>query len=228
LNILGDPNEAQGEIRGQVTINGNDTDPPIWPCSGEGCSGTPVAGGDNMAGLFYNDPNNTLNIIGGASSVLGDPPAERDDSYGADSWIDFARSMESSADIVITDTTTVSGTQQWGSPDNPEITVIDPSAHARFTGTVEGAGILIINGSCDFSGTLVWQGLVIVAGETGALIDVGTANIFGAVVVAPSGNPDTENEIELQGSIDITYSSSSLDDLSNHLFQTLTTQSWRT
>ncbi|NLE66637.1 MAG: hypothetical protein GX608_04365, partial [Lentisphaerae bacterium] len=90
------------------------------------------------------------------------------------------------------------------------------TGNAKITGTVDGAGILIVNGGVeiDLAGTFHYEGLVIIIGDnindsSLEFNDKGNANILGATVVIGG-----EVDMRVKSSTAISYSSAALANLS--------------
>lgn len=120
-----------------------------------------------------------------------------------------------------TDNTVTIGSQTYalGSNTTPKITYIDAtmagSAAADFRGTINGSGILVIDGNdLIFRGNLNWNGLVIVNGPDvgfGLMGGGASKNINGALVVNERDTDRTFNEFLVNGNGKVHYSKEALD-----------------
>ncbi len=96
----------------------------------------------------------------------------------------------------------------WGTQANPIIVHFDDAA--TINGSIHGYGVLIVDGDLDISGTLIWDGIIIIGACStctcptcpGTLVGTGSATVHGAVVVGNAINA-TAN---FTGSADIFYS----------------------
>ncbi len=117
-----------------------------------------------------------------------------------------------------------------GTTSNPIVTYADDSL--TISGSSSGAGILIVNKDLNITGSLVYQGVILVGicdtcpgrFETG----IGGAEIYGAVVVAnPTSSNNEEARIKMTGSANIYYSCDAITNATNLASQTFTVVSWR-
>ena len=229
--------DPEVEIKGKAKIDGRDHNIPTnFICSGAGCNGS-LKGGDEVPGIYTTeDPD----LIGARTSgknqnVFGDPPVEAGEgNYTGQFWQGFANSLIPMADITFNKGDEIAGKQTLGTRDSPKITVIE--GKAKLTGTVHGAGILIVTDEMEVKGNLHFEGLIIILNKIGAdseaeLCLADNTTLFGAVVVAGSG----DSEIETGGNSQILYSSQALTNISNKLNTKLTNKltnikrlSWQT
>lgn len=71
--------------------------------------------------------------------------------------------------------------QSFGSPENPEITMIE--GDAEFGGTTRGYGVLLVQGDLITEGDFVWEGMVMAFGEGLATVSLSDdSHIYGALV----------------------------------------------
>ena len=101
---------------------------------------------------------------------------------------------------------------QWGTPSNPEIVYLQDDVNVF--GSLQGAGILIVDEQLDINGDFRWEGLVLVTknGFLNHALDVtgGTGEIYGSMLVeAETGSP----ELEVAGDLKLQYSSMTLEQL---------------
>lgn len=228
LAIYGNTPEA--EFNGNPTVDGNDYNVPAdFNCHGAGCNGT-LTGGDATAGIYTTDPldlQETGNpTVDGNPTQLAEGEEEGEGHYSASYWQDFATALIPMVGLTLSGGN-ISADQSLGTRDDPQITVISGDVH--FTGTVDGAGILIVKAKAAFAGNFHYEGLVIVLNNQGDDAEVelelggqGTLRLFGAVVVA---GPE-ESEVEMGGNAGILYSSEALANIQNS-FNTSKVLSWR-
>jgi len=108
--------------------------------------------------------------------------------------------------------------QSWGSRSAPQLRCIDGLASTgdgvTLAGTVSGAGILIVrNADLILTGTLHWEGMVIVTGSEVGLRVVGSSakEVFGAMIVNETGNPSSGKAVlDIQGNLRLLFSRQAL------------------
>ena len=109
--------------------------------------------------------------------------------------------------------------QSWGTLAAPQIRCIDGAAGAgdgvALSGISSGAGILVVrNADLILSGTLRWDGLIIVTGSEVALRSLAgsTTNIFGSILISETGNPSPSAvALEVNGSFRASFSRTALN-----------------
>lgn len=163
-------------LKGNVEINGNDHDINGNPIAGTSVPGIAV---DTPADSAYiiNEikPKVTKNILG----FGGDPSVHTVNS--TTDWNDVTTNYIYAADTTLPTGTYSTGTV-LGTPANPKITYINGDAH--FTGTAEGAGIMVVNGNITLSGQFTFRGILIGYGQsTIETKTVGNSGVFGAVIL---------------------------------------------
>jgi len=136
---------------------------------------------------------------GGAPSVmvLSDPSmtvSQIADAYMALSHVDLAGGNYSS-------------NESWGTSTVPRITRV--SGDAQIQGTIEGYGVLIVDGSLDIAGNFTFHGLVIARGDIGVQVN-GNAELYGSLVIQDSTTEDPTNELDIRGNAVIRYDSCAL------------------
>ncbi|HAC14994.1 MAG TPA: hypothetical protein DCE78_03485 [Bacteroidetes bacterium] len=217
------------EVAGSAfLINGTDTNP----------DGTPGPVGD-LPGISVNNPAAYNEIMTSMNStqmsrVQGmDPDPESINSIGgtidenhpslnynpamdAEMLEEFVQRSILNADVVY-DNFTASGEGSLGTPDNPQVIVVNGILDVQ---NATGAGILIIteSGLLDARGNFDnYQGLVIVQGS--ADMTRGNINIFGAMLFGGE-NPQLEIDIDFRGNVGIQYSSQVLTSITDNLYST--------
>jgi hypothetical protein len=214
-------------------VDGRDYDPPAnFYCSGANCAGT-LTSKPAKPGLYTENTTPTLSNVydsGWKQNVYGDPPVKTGGgNMTATDWQDFANELIPLADNTINGTPTIAGSLTLGTRDDPQITYVTDDT--KFAGSVDGAGILIVEEGATFQGTFHFEGLIIVLNKTWDVgtwdLDLGKGNayLFGAVVVA--GNNVADSEVELRGNAKIRYSSQALNNVGNKLLYTVSMTSWR-
>lgn len=219
-------------IKGDPLIDGHDYDPPAgFACSGAGCTGSVDPNKPGTNGLYTEctDPNYVT--MNGSPTVDGDPNGYQFGGGSDPNFAQLAEEMIPLADNILESADSpFGGTTTLGTRAAPEITHIDVSGGSiKFTGSVDGAGILIIKGSntvnIEVTGTFHFEGIILVIPEDPTdVIDIeikGSANIFGSFITEASA----ATNIDVKGSADITYSSSAID-TANNSFLTPKIVSW--
>lgn len=182
-------------------IDGRDWDIPTkFNCSGAGCSGT-VTGGTQKSGLYVSDPTFT----DPGNGLVGDPAFKSGGGITADEWTNLAKALIPTANKNPT-------SDKLGTRDNPTVTYIDQSA--TFSGSADGAGILIIGSSGDLkvSGNFHYEGIVIVLDGGNLNTFTGTGDLFGAVVMVGDNINST-----FSGNGMAKYSSKAIDNVKNKI-----------
>ena len=108
--------------------------------------------------------------------------------------------------------------QTRGSRSAPQLRCIDGLASTgdgvTLAGTVSGAGILIVrNADLILTGTLHWEGMVIVTGSEVGLRVVGSSakEVIGATIVNETGNPSSGKAVlDIQGNLRLLFSRQAL------------------
>ncbi len=214
IGIYGD--NPTVELSGASEIDGRDYNiPPDFNCSGSGCTATLAGGAPAETGIYAEEAITPVGLItdemDNNQNVWGDPPIDEDGGgVGSVSyWQNFASSLtpDLTVDSAVESTITES---IFGSRGSPQITLITDSAGAgtHLSGTIDGAGILIVNGDLQITGTFHFEGLVIViAGGDLVVTGTGRSIIYGSVVLAGSG---ASSEVDYGGHASIRYSSQAL------------------
>jgi hypothetical protein len=167
-----------------------------------------LSGNSTNPGVFYTSTSTVISVTG-SGEITGNPPTTNsvnmhDEAY----WYHFLYNMMAVA-------TTYTG-GSLGTRAAPTITML-PMGDTLISGTVSGAGILIIPGyaSLKVAGQFHYEGLVILEGD--GVISAGdeysmagTAGIFGAMICVGGGL-----DIKATGTADIKYSTQALANLAN-------------
>ncbi|MFQ5962231.1 MAG: hypothetical protein ACE5MG_12625 [Candidatus Methylomirabilales bacterium] len=211
------PDKVEIELEDGAVIDGRDWDAPADPsaCTSIATCGT-LTGNPANAGVSANSDDVEVDVRD-SSEILGTPPTRINPSLSTTPWNDLVDQLVPQADRTLSGAQNITGTQTWGTPSAPEITVITGN-NIDIQGEVNGAGLLIIETSGDLElehGTLNWQGLIIIRahGELDLELeddDDSTLRLFGAVVLIPTGgDADVELEVENTQSF-IKYSSAAI------------------
>jgi hypothetical protein len=126
---------------------------------------------------------------------------------------DFVDLAIANADHIYTDHT-ASGEGSLGTPANPKVIVVEGTLTVQ---NATGAGIIVIKegGSLDARGNFDnFQGLIIIQGR--ADMTRGNIHIVGAMLFG-GANPSIEIDIDFRGNVNISYSSSVLNNLTSRI-----------
>jgi hypothetical protein len=103
--------------------------------------------------------------------------------------------------------------QTWGTRANPELRCIDglsePGDGVTLAGVINGSGILIVrNADLIVTGSLRWEGLVIVSGTDVGLKVTGSGSkeILGALIINETGTPVSKAILDIQGNVRLLFS----------------------
>jgi len=193
------------DLRGSVEIDGND-----------------MCGGSNKPGvatpLSYIDADEPIDPPPHPENVMGSVGTSPDVDYDVDPIPvhSIVASHKKSADFsypgggIHTGTTTPGPGDGWGTPDLDAVpptcstySIIYYDSDIKFTSTVMGCGILLVNGNLELAGGFNWYGTVVVAGSLDAS---GNVKIRGAVLTAGDTAID-----EITGNVDLAYCSSATE-----------------
>jgi hypothetical protein len=100
-----------------------------------------------------------------------------------------------------------SSNESWGTATTPRITRV--SGDAQIQGTIEGYGVLIVDGSLDIAGNFTFHGLVIARGDIGVQVN-GNAGLYGSLLIQDSTTQDPTDELDIRGNAVIHYDSCAL------------------
>ncbi len=128
----------------------------------------------------------------GIISGAGNPPisvAKEDQSFDVFKYVDQLTAM---ANQTLTETSITGSTANLGTVTEPRITVLAPpqstpgdNPQVKISGSISGAGVLIVKADLWVSGTFDFKGLVLVVGNRTIEFEAtGTPRIFGAMMVA--------------------------------------------
>jgi len=137
--------------------------------------------------------------------------------------------------------------QTWGTHAAPELRCIDglsdPGDGVTLAGSINGSGILILrNADLIVTGSLRWEGLIIVSGTDVGVKVTGSSNkdILGALIINETGTPVSKAILDIQGSFRLLFSRqglaqtaqlispSILNNTYTHLPATVRQDYWRT
>jgi len=218
---LANDNSTDSTFNGDAfSINGNDRN-----MNGSAGSRPPVPGVATRNDTNTNETKNSLSNqqkddVQGAGYVSGNPPTPSIMTVGSAPSIGQMNQLIN--DLLALGPTyvdTVSGTQITGNhsygtttPLNPRITHFNGGGLTIGAGTVDGAGIMIVEGDLKVLGTFTYDGLILVRGTT----QIGDDSVTGSLT-AITGNATlygsiwSENlNLKVSGSAVVNYSSQAL------------------
>ena len=150
--------------------------------------------------------SNQMNLVtgaGGSPSVLVVPPTTPTATQLADAFL--AQTNPSPTTLTGTN---FSGNDSWGTAATPRITRIN--GNADISGTIEGYGVLIVDGALSIAGNFTFNGLVIARGDIQVLIN-GNAGINGSLMLGESITYDPQVELDLRGNAHVRFNSCNLN-----------------
>ena len=107
--------------------------------------------------------------------------------------------------------------QTWGTRSTPELRCIDgqsePGDGVTLAGNNNGSGILVVrNADLIVTGSLRWEGLIIVTGTEVSFKVAGTSGkeVFGGLVINETGTPASKAILDIQGNVRLLFSRQAL------------------
>ncbi|HEY6953008.1 MAG TPA: hypothetical protein VI758_11405 [Bacteroidota bacterium] len=196
------------KISGGASVDGHNWD----------STGTSLIGSGDLPGVTTMNKIDSITVAtNGGTNINGVPPVKVDTSTVDP--LAFLTEYQNNADYVYNTPGTYSGAT-WGSAGAPAIVYCnagaDTSFAIKFTGSVVGYGILVVQGNVQFNGNFSFYGLVVVSGfntqvQFGA---AGTPQIVGGLIVA--GNAGASVTLKGTGNAaKVKYSSEALSNARN-------------
>ncbi|HZY09724.1 MAG TPA: hypothetical protein VFF29_01075 [Bacteroidota bacterium] len=193
-------------MKGSALIDGRNYD----------STGTTLVGSGDVAGVTTISSYDSATVAAFGSKINGSSDVTVDDSLADPALFvdEYIASADYRFDAIAGQPQTVfAGNQVWGTATSPKITFVnagDSTNLLKFTGTIEGWGILVVKGNVQWSGTFEFHGLVVVYSD--AVLDfegmaAGTPQIIGSLLM---GGPP-HSEFEMRGTSEILYSSDAID-----------------
>ena len=146
--------------------------------------------------------SNQMNLVtgaGGTPSVGTIPPLSQTVSQIADGYLALPHTDLPGGNY--------SGNSNWGTASTPTITRV--TGDAQIQGTIEGYGVLVVDGALDIAGSFTFHGLVIARGNVQVQI-TGNAGIYGSLLLKESTAQDAAYELDVRGNAHIRYDSCAL------------------
>jgi hypothetical protein len=147
--------------------------------------------------------SNQMNLVTGAGSspsVMVIPPTSQTVSQLANQFLALTHTELTGQ--------TFGGNESWGTAATPQITRIN--GNATVSGTIEGYGVLIVDGALSVLGNFTFNGLVIARGDIQVLVD-GNAGINGALMLGESITYDPQVELDVRGHGTVRFNSCNLN-----------------
>jgi len=185
------------------SINGNDNCSAAPAVPGiavtDAALATEIANDTTSDGGLASNQMSLVSGAGGSPSVVSIQPLSQTvsqlaDAYLAHSHVDLAGGNYSS-------------TGNWGTSATPQITRIN--GDAQIQGTIEGYGVLIVDGTLGVAGSFTFHGLVIARGDVQVQV-TGNAGIYGSLLIDNSTTADAGYELDVRGNAAIRYDSCAL------------------
>jgi hypothetical protein len=164
------------KINGNITIDGYNHD----------INGVRLDDGNEVPGISVDTPEQVQIIIesisgGAVIDGLGGIPSVLV-SGGTLDWEDYALDVESNPDIIINDDKDLKQYNNLGTVSSPKTTFINGDIHIN---SIEGCGILVVNGSLSINGNFTYRGLVISYTESEITTELnGKGLIIGTTIIA--------------------------------------------
>ena len=199
-----------------ILVSGRDHDP---------ATGSPVATSKPRAAVTAGD-DSLLGLVNAAASGLPQGTLESGARNPVTSTSEYlpppvvsqlANSLCGQATAIVS-TVPVTGAlfyenQTWGTRSSPELRCIDgrsePGDGITLAGNMNGSGILVVrNADLIITGSLHWEGLLIVAGTEVSFKVTGTSSkeILGALLINETGAPANKALLDIQGNVRLLFS----------------------
>ncbi len=199
--------KIQVKTGSSADLDGHNYDPPAaYPCSGASCNGPANSSVPAIAGALANTSQ-----FSAGGHISGDPASTTDLTATATAWRTLATTLAPAADVTLSGTQTVASNTVWGSPEQPVVVYLTGSATdaVTITGTVNGAGVLLINSNLKIAGTLNFQGVVIIMQHGTLDVEVtGNSTLYGQVIADGTGSAI---QFALDGNARLRYSQVAID-----------------
>ncbi len=194
-----------------MTVDGNDTNP-----NGTAGAGTAMPGIAVFDDLSVSDIQAALRFPDNVAGDGGDPSVvnvSATSTMTLNALLQAADRFRSIADAYYPQETNRINNAEFGTPGNPQVTVIGDQL--TIGGGSSGSGVLVIDGDLEIRGNFDFEGLIIVTGRGnmtfGNLSAAGNTNIHGAVLVGVPSGTSLTGDLDIRGNIDIWYSEQTLN-----------------
>lgn len=204
VHVPGTANKIETLFSGDsFAINGNDRCGMAPPVPGISATDpdlvTEIANGTLTDGGLDGDQMDNVIGIGGSPSVRVASQGPMTVSQMTESFLALPHAELDGGNY--------SSNESWGTAETPRITQI--RGDARIEGTIEGYGVLIVDGALDIAGNFTFHGLVIARGDVEVQLN-GNAGIFGSVLLEESLIYDRTVELGVRGNAQIRFDSCAL------------------
>ena len=201
---------------GAILVSGLDHDPVSGNIDSTAKPRTAVTTGDDSLLGLVNVAASGL-PAGSLESGAGNPASATSEYLPAAALSQLASSLCGQATANVS-TVPVTGAlvyedQTWGTRANPELRCIDglsePGDGVTLAGVINGSGILIVrNADLIVTGSLRWEGLIIVSGTDVGLKVTGSGSkeILGALIINETGTPVSKAILDIQGNVRLLFS----------------------
>ena len=204
-------------------VSGADHDPITGrPIAESKARSAVTSGDDTVAGLIFQALGNPPRL--GILDSGPDTPTIATSTYLPAAFIaQFADELCASASATVRWVPSSGGllveNQTWGNQTSPQLHCIDgllaSGDAATLTGTVSGAGILVVrNADLIITGTFRWDGLIIVTGTDISFKTAGSSSkdLLGAVLVNEAGIPGSGRAaLDIEGTVRLLFSRQALN-----------------
>ena len=185
------------------TINGNDNCNAAPPAPGiavtDPALATEITNNTTSDGGLASNQMDNVTGAGESPSVSVIPPMSQTVSQIADAYLNLSHTDLAGGDY--------SGNGDWGTSSTPRITRV--TGDADIQGTIEGYGVLIVDGALGVAGNFTFHGLVIARGQVQVQV-TGNAGVYGSLLIGASTTPDAGYELDVRGNAHIRYDSCAL------------------
>lgn len=197
------PNTESNFSGTSFSINGNDNCNAAPAVPGivvtDSALATEITNNTTSDGGLASNQMGLVTGAGGSPSVATIQPLSQTVAQMADSYLNLPHTDLPGGNY--------SSNADWGTSSSPRITRI--AGDAQIQGTIEGYGVLIVDGALDIQGNFTFHGLVIARGDIQVQI-TGNAGIYGSLMIGESTSPDAGYELDVRGNATIRYDSCAL------------------
>jgi len=188
------------------TINGNDSCNAAPATPGivvtDSALATEITNNTTTDGGLEPGQMDNVTGLGGAPSVVTISPLSQSVSQMAQAYLNVPDHPPT-----VLEGGNFSSNDTWGTSSSPRITRI--TGNTQIQGTVEGYGVLIVEGALDVSGNFTFHGLVIARGDIQVQF-TGNAGVYGSLIIGESTTLDSNLELDVRGNATVRYDSCAL------------------
>ena len=188
------------------TINGNDSCNAAPATPGivvtDSALATEITNNTTTDGGLEPGQMDNITGVGGAPSVVTISPLSQSVSQMAQAYLNVPDHPPT-----VLEGGNFSSNSAWGTSSSPRITRI--TGNTQIQGTIEGYGVLIVEGALDVSGNFTFHGLVIARGDIQVQF-TGNAGVYGSLIIGESTTLDSNLELDVRGNATVRYDSCAL------------------